>query len=241
MAGVWVDAGETTPPRTGEAKIDAGQVVDRGVLTDAAQLPRLRSGDTEEFERLVVTHHALMYRVARAHVASSAVAEDVVQDTWIAVLDGLTAFEGRSSLRTWIFQILKNVARRRGQREARVVPFSSLMATELGERTLPSVDPERFIPPSDHEWPGHWLWPPRQWEGGVEERLLHAETQALMAASIEELPPVQRTVLWLRCIEGWASEEVCLALEISAANQRVLLHRARSNVRGSLEALLETS
>jgi RNA polymerase sigma-70 factor (ECF subfamily) len=240
MAGAWVGAvDEATPPHT--TKTNAGQVVDHNVLADAAQLDRLRSGDTEEFERLVVAHHALMWRVARAYVATSAVAEDVVQDTWIAVLDGLTAFEGRSSLRTWIFQILKNVARRRGQREARVVPFSSLVATELDERTLPSVDPERFIPPSDHEWPGHWLWPPRQWEGGVEERLLHAETQALMIASIEELPPVQRTVLWLRCMEGWASEEVCLALEISAANQRVLLHRARSKLRASLEALLEES
>lgn len=239
MAGAWTDAADRTASRRSSPEDE--QVLRDQVRTEAAQLRGLRDGDAAEFERLVVTHHELMRRVARAYVASSAAAEDVVQDTWIAVLDGLTAFEGRSSLRTWIFQILRNVARRRGQREARVVPFSSLMATELGERTLPSVDPERFTPSSDHEWPGHWLWPPRQWEGGVEERLLHAETQALMAASIEELPPVQRTVLWLRCVEGWASEEVCLALEISAANQRVLLHRARSHVRGSLDALLEAS
>ncbi|MDQ3688528.1 MAG: RNA polymerase sigma factor [Chloroflexota bacterium] len=182
-----------------------------------------------------------MRRVARAYVSSSAVAEDVVQDTWIAVLNGMTAFEGRSSLRTWIFQILRNMARRRGQREARVVPFSSLLTTELDVEIIPTVDPERFIPPGDHDWPGHWLWPPRRWECGVEERLLHEETRTMIAVSIEKLPPVQRTVLWLRCIEGWTPQEVCLALEISATNQRVLLHRARATVRRALAALFEES
>jgi RNA polymerase sigma-70 factor (ECF subfamily) len=203
------------------------------------QLKRLREGDTTEIELLVRTHHPLMIRVASAYVGSRAVAEDVAQDTWIAVFEGLADFESRSSLRTWMFHILTNIARRRGQRESRVVPFSMLVTAEAGDDAA-VVDPERFMP-DNTDWPGHWLWPPRQPAADVDERLLDAEAQTQVAATVDGLPLAQRTVLWLRSVEGWTAEDVCLALDISAANQRVLLHRARSAVRSSIEKRVETA
>jgi RNA polymerase sigma-70 factor, ECF subfamily len=168
-----------------------------------------------------------MIRVAMAYVPSRAAAEEAVQETWIAVMRGIGDFEGRSSLKTWIFRILTNVAMRSGARERRSVPFSALAeAEDTGE---PSVDPARFSPAD-----GHWAVPPVGWPT-PEEGLLAGETREVITAAIAELAPAQRTVIALRDVEGWSSEEVSEALEISAGNQRVLLHRARSRVRAAIE------
>jgi RNA polymerase sigma-70 factor (ECF subfamily) len=173
-----------------------------------------------------------MIRVALSYVPSRAAAEEVVQETWIAVMQGIDAFEGRSSLKTWIFRILTNVAMRSGARERRSMPFSALaQAEDTGE---PSVDPARFLP-ADHElFPGHWALAPARWPT-PEEGLLAGETREVIAAAIAELPDAQRTVISLRDIEGWSSEEVSEALEITPGNQRVLLHRARNRVREAIE------
>ena len=168
-----------------------------------------------------------MIRVAMAYVPSRAAAEEAVQETWIAVMRGIGGFEGRSSVKTWIFRILTNVAMRSGARERRSVPFSALAeAEDTGE---PSVDLGRFSLAD-----GHWAVPPVRWPT-PEEGLLAGETREVITAAIAELPPAQRTVIALRDIEGWSSEEVSEALEVSAGNQRVLLHRARSRVRAAIE------
>jgi RNA polymerase sigma-70 factor (ECF subfamily) len=192
----------------------------------------LRRGDEQAFAALVDMHTPALLRVAMAYVPSHAVAEEVVQETWIAVLRGIDGFEGRSSLKTWIFRILTNVAMRGGSRERRSVPFATLAAAEdTGE---PSVDPGRFLP-ADHElFPGHWALMPTRWPT-PEEGLLSGEAREVILAAIEALPKAQRTVIALRDIEGWSAEEVCAALEISAGNQRILLHRARSRVRAAIE------
>jgi RNA polymerase sigma-70 factor, ECF subfamily len=189
-------------------------------------------GDADAFATLVDRHSPAMIRVALAYVPSRAAAEEAVQETWIAVIRGIDGFERRSSLKTWIFRILTNVAMRAGARERRSMPFSALAeAEDTGE---PSVDPDRFLP-ADHElFPGHWAIVPTRWPL-PEEGLLAGETRAVIAAAIAELPVAQRTVIALRDVEGWSSEEVCDALEISAGNQRILLHRARNRVRDAIE------
>jgi RNA polymerase sigma-70 factor, ECF subfamily len=203
-------------------------------LSDAQLVEALRRGDGMAFRQLIDAHSPALMRVARGYVGSRAVAEEVVQETWLAVLRGVERFEGRSSLKTWIFRILTNVASARASRERRSVPFSSLAAREVaGGQTV--VDPERFLPAGDECWPGHWASAPTTWQT-PEEGLLSAETRQLIVAAIEQLPVAQRTVISLRDIEGWPSEEVCSVLEISAGNQRVLLHRARAKVRNLLEA-----
>jgi RNA polymerase sigma-70 factor (ECF subfamily) len=196
------------------------------VVSDQQTLEALRRGEERAFIDLVEQHQSLMLRVARRYVGSRAVAEEVVQETWLGVLNGLDRFEGRASLKTWIFRILTNRALTRAERESRVTPFE------------PAVDPDRFRPDGD-PYPGGWKTFPTSWDGLPEERLLARETLALVAAAITGLPERQHTVIVMRDIEGWSSEEVCQALEISEANQRVLLHRARSKVRRTLEAYLE--
>jgi RNA polymerase sigma-70 factor, ECF subfamily len=199
---------------------------------DSSTVAALRRGDERAFAALVDLHTSAMVRVALAYVPSRAVAEEVVQETWIAVVRGIDDFQGRSSLKTWIFRILTNVAMRGGSRERRSVPFAALAAAEdTGE---PSVDPDRFLPPDHALFPGHWAIMPTRWPT-PEEGLLAGETRAVIAAAIEQLPKAQRTVLALRDVEGWSSEEVCDALEISAGNQRILLHRARTRVRAAIE------
>ncbi len=200
---------------------------------DAELVSALQQGDEKAFLALVERYHATMVRVARGYVASRAVAEEVAQETWLGVLQGIDRFEGRSSLRTWIFRILTNRAKTRGQREARTIPFSSLGPE--GEDGGPSVDPERFRPAEDRVAPGAWADPPREWGHDPVRRLLGRETLGLIGAAIDELPPVQREVIVLRDVEGWEAAEVCDALELSEGNQRVLLHRARSRVRSALE------
>ena len=197
---------------------------------DAELLARLRAGDERAFEELVRMYHGTMLGVARTYVKTRAIAEEVVQDAWVGVLKGLDRFEGRSSLKTWVLRILVNTAMTRGGREARSVPFSSLAP----EGEEPAVEPERFRGP-DGAFPGHWAGYPQDWSTLPEEALAGRETLAVIKAAIEGLPPAQRQVITLRDIQGWSSDEVCDALEVSEGNQRVLLHRARSRVRAALE------
>ncbi len=150
------------------------------------------------------------------------------------MLDSLERFEARSSLKTWIFRILTHTALTSGRKERRSVPFAALAAADPD---APAVDPQRFLPDTHDRWPGHWAVAPAAWPT-PEDGLLSGELRQVLAAAIEALPPAQRTVIGLRDVEGWAPEEVCEALEISAGNQRVLLHRARARVRTAVEAYL---
>jgi RNA polymerase sigma-70 factor, ECF subfamily len=200
--------------------------------TDAPELAALRAGDERAFLALVTRHHAAMIRVARLYVSSAAHAEEVVQEAWLGVLRGLNLFEGRSSLKSWIFRILVNCAKSRGVREVRSVPVSALAAEEDAEGA--TVPEERFRGEGEL-WAGHWARPPAAW---ADDQLASAEAAALARQAIETLPPAQRTVITLRDVDGWESSEVCELLGISEANQRVLLHRARAKVRAILEERL---
>jgi RNA polymerase sigma-70 factor, ECF subfamily len=197
----------------------------------------LRAGDESAFEMLIDRYHGPLLRLAMLYVPSRAVAEEVVQETWLGVLQGLARFESRSSLKTWIFRILTNRARTRGQREGRSIPFSAVWAPE-SDAADPAVDADRFRP-SDHEFAGHWISRPQNWEALPEERLIGLETRAQIQQAIDALPGSQREVIRLRDVEGWSSEEICNVLEITETNQRVLLHRARSKVRRTLEQYLD--
>jgi len=197
--------------------------------TEHELVAALRAGDERAFMELVDRYGPSMLRLARSFVSSQAVAEEVVQETWLGVLRGLDRFEERSSLKTWIFRILANVARTKGERESRSLPFSSLEQAGSDE---PAVDPSRF------DAGGAWNSPPASWEDVPEDRLLSRETLGSIDAAIAMLPPAQRTVITLRDVNGWSSDEVCNVLDISETNQRVLLHRARSKVRRALEAQL---
>jgi RNA polymerase sigma-70 factor, ECF subfamily len=202
---------------------------------EARTIRALRDGDETEFMALVERYGPAMLRVAQMYVPSRAIAEEVVQDAWIGVLRGLDRFEGRSSLRTWIFRILVNTAKTRGLRERRSTPFSSIWDPGAEE---PSVDPDRFFPDDDPHAPRNWSTLPATWSGIPEERLTDRETLAVIGRAIEALPPAQREVIRLRDVLGWSSAEVRNALELSETNQRVLLHRARAKVRRALERYL---
>jgi RNA polymerase sigma-70 factor (ECF subfamily) len=194
---------------------------------DARLVERLRAGDEGAFAELVSRYNSSLLRVARLFVPTAALAEDVVQETWLGVVKGIDRFEGRSSLKTWIFRILTNTAKTRGQREARSLPFSSL---DDAEGTFePAVEAGRFTPV------GHWVDPPRAWP---EDRLLARETVQVIETAIASLPPAQRAVVSLRDVEGWHAEEVRNALDLSETNQRVLLHRGRAKVRRALDQYL---
>jgi RNA polymerase sigma-70 factor (ECF subfamily) len=209
------------------------------MLLDAADVrlvEALRRGEAPAFAALIDRYSSALLRVARMYVPSHAVAEEVVQETWLGVLRGIDRFEGRSSLKTWLFRILTNVAKTRGERERRTVPFSALVEAGAGE-TEPSVDPDRFLPAEHERWPGHWALGPTGWEL-PEEALLSGETRAVILRAIEMLPLTQQQVITLRDISGWPSQEICNALEITETNQRVLLHRARSRVRAAVEEYL---
>jgi RNA polymerase sigma-70 factor (ECF subfamily) len=202
---------------------------------DVRLVERLRSGDEAAFRELVREHNGALQRVAMIYVRRPDVAEEVVQETWLAVLNGLDRFEGRSSLKTWIFRILANIAKTRAERERRVIPVSTLEDPALVPE--PAVPPGRFRPPYDPRRPGWWATPPERWEL-PEEQAIQDETVAVVRAAIDELPPNQRAVITLRDVLGWPSDEVRNALGLSATNQRVLLHRARSKVRQALEAYM---
>jgi RNA polymerase sigma-70 factor, ECF subfamily len=193
---------------------------------DARLVERLRVGDERAFAELVQSYNSSLLRVARLFVPTAALAEDVVQETWLGVLKGIDRFEGRSSLKTWIFRILTNTAKTRGRREARSLPFSSLEDDGAFE---PAVEAGRFTPV------GHWADPPRAWP---EDRLLARETVQVIETAIASLPPAQRAVVSLRDVEGWDAEEVRNALDLSETNQRVLLHRGRAKVRRALDQYL---
>ncbi|WP_300608864.1 RNA polymerase sigma factor [Trebonia sp.] len=191
--------------------------------SDEELLRRLRAGDEQGFVALVERYNGSMLRLAGAFVPSHAVAEEVVQDTWLAVLRGLTGFEGRSSLRTWMFTILVNRARTTGMREQRSVPVA-----DAG----PVVDASRFGPD------GAWSVPPEHWIEEAEERVEAGKLTGLLRSAIDGLPARQREVVLLRDVEGMSSAEVCGVLSISEANQRVLLHRGRGKLRQVLESEL---
>src|SRR3954452_3223830 len=197
-------------------------------LPDAEIVAALKRGDESVFADLVDAYSPGLLRMARMFVRDQAVAEDVVQETWIAVLRGIDRFEGRSSLKTWIFRILINTAKTRGQRESRSIPFSA--ATGGAE---PSVDPDRFLD-ADHRHAGGWMLGPTEWQT-PEEELLQGETRDAILAAIEELPESHRAVITMRDVEGFPPDEVSEALGITDGNQRVLLHRARAKVRAAIE------
>ena len=190
---------------------------------------RLRKRDEQAFVELVDRYGPAMLRVAMTFVRTRAVAEEVVQDAWLGVLRGIDGFEGRSSLKTWLFRIVANTARTRGEREARTVPFASIMDE-------PAVEPERFFGADHPLAPGGWSSPPHEWPA---ERLEAREVQAVIDGVIAELPPQQRQVITLRDVIGCDAEETCNALGLTEVNQRVLLHRARSRVRRALERYME--
>ena len=197
---------------------------------DAVLLERLRAGDETAFDELVALHDGALRRVARTYVRTDAAAADVVQETWLGVIRGLDGFEGRSSLRTWIFRILVNRARTRAVREARDLPFSS-----LGDDERPAVEPSAFGPE------GHWSSAPPRLDGEPETNLLSAELRAHLLQAVDGLAPAQRAVITLRDLVGLNADEVCEMLELTEGNQRVLLHRARSRVRAALLPLVEVA
>jgi RNA polymerase sigma-70 factor (ECF subfamily) len=194
------------------------------IQRDEDLVARLREGDEAAFAALVDRYHPTLGRLALGFVPSRAVAEEVVQETWLGVLDGIAGFEGRSSLKTWIFRILVNRAKTRGEREGRTIPMSALAPDDA------AVSPDRF------DARGMWSNPPERWaEDTPEAALLRAETRAMLEQAIAALPPSQRIVLELRDVAGLESEAVCSVLDITETNQRVLLHRARARVRAALE------
>ncbi len=202
---------------------------------DRRLVAALRAGEEAAFEELIDRYHPALVRLAMAFVPSRAVAEDVAQDAWLGVLRGIDRFEGRSSLRTWLYRILVNTAKTRGVRESRSVPFAAL-AVEGDDG--PSVDPRRFRPLDDPSLPGAWASPPHSWDGLPEATLLGRETLEVIDRAIGSLPPAQQQVIRLRDVEGFSAREVSDLLELSDANERVLLHRARSKVRQALESYL---
>ncbi len=200
---------------------------------EATRLAALRSGDQAAFAQIVDELSPGLLRLAMQYTPSRAVAEEVVQDTWLGVINGIDRFEGRSSLKTWIYSILVNTARTRGKRERRTLPFSYFRRRAEEGGGEPAVEPERFQGRRG-EQPGAWARPPIEWEA-PEDRLATAEASRVMLDAIAGLPPRQREVITLRDIQGLSAEEARNALGVSETNQRVLLHRARSKVRAALE------
>ena len=198
----------------------------------------LRAGDEAAFSRLVSEWSRPMLTLARNFVSTEASAEEVVQETWLAVIKGLDRFEGRSALRTWVYRILVNTAKSRGVKEHRTLPWSSVAGDDAG----PSLDPALFQSAGEAH-PGHWRAAPTAWpdDVAVEGSVLAGEVRGKLRTAVDALPDRQRIVLTLRDVLGHSSEEVCQLLEISQANQRVLLHRARTAVRAGLAAYLEGS
>lgn len=195
---------------------------------DRSLVEQLLAGDEAAFTCVVERYHGSLLRFARLFVSNAAVAEEVVQDTWLAVLNGLSSFEGRSTLKSWIFSILANRAKSRAVREKRTIAFSELAAP--GSEDEPAVDPDRFTSS------GAWSTPPGRWsEDTPESLLLHCEALAVVQQARDALPAIQRAVVTLRDVEGLEAADVCNILEISETNQRVLLHRGRSKVRAALE------
>ena len=200
--------------------------------SDTELVERLRDGDEATFARLIDAYSAPLLRLAVTFVQSRAVAEEIVQETWMAVVTGIGRFEGRSSVRTWLFKILTNKAKTRALTERRTISFSDFDPNDTDE---PAVDPSRFLPASHPQWPGHWATAPQPWSMGPEGTALDRETLAVLRSALEALPRAQRVVVALRDVHGWPAADICAALDLSEANQRVLLHRGRSRLRAVLE------
>jgi RNA polymerase sigma-70 factor (ECF subfamily) len=220
--------------------------VQRGTATpgtvysdDTVLVPALRDGDEAAFGWLLDRYDQSLRRLAMNYVQTRATADEVVQDTWMGVITGIDRFEGRSSLKTWVFRILVNVARARGVREHRSIPFAAAGGA-LEDGAEPAFEPDRFRP-EGADYPGHWVSFPIPWEHEPEGRIEASETVGVVRDAMRRLPPAQEEVMTLRDVEGWSSSEICDALNISETNQRVLLHRARSKVRNALEQYLESS
>jgi RNA polymerase sigma-70 factor (ECF subfamily) len=196
------------------------------------ELEALRAGDEAAFVALIDRYHGPLYRLAMAYVRDHGVAEDVVQETWLTCLRSLDKFEGRSSLKTWIFGILINVARSRRRKESRLLPLTTLFRGDDSDSRRPTVDPDRF------GGDGMWIAPPDSWSNIPLAKVVQAETLERVKAAIEGLPLKQREVIVLRDIAGLEADEVCRLLSISAENQRVRLHRGRAAVRKMLEAYM---
>lgn len=206
-------------------------------MDETSLLESLRKGDQIAFTQLVEQYHASLVRLASYYVHDHSTAEEVAQETWMAVLKGLNRFEGRSSLRTWIYTILTNRAKTHSQREPRTLAYSELEETFENQ---PTVDPERFKPPTAPNRPGHWAVLPELWINIPEEAFLSKEMLNIVRRAIASLPENQQAVITLRDVDGFSSEDVCNVLGISETNQRVLLHRARAKVRKVLEDYLHT-
>lgn len=207
-------------------------LADGALPADAVIVARLRDRDEPMFAALVDAWSPGMLRTARAYVADEHAAQDVVQEAWLGVVRGIGGFQARSSLRTWVYRILINRAKTRGVGDARTVPVGSLTLTS--EDFGPTVEPARFRGPGD-PYPGHWRSHPPAWPSPEDDAVAN-ETRRLLLAALAGLPPRQRIVVTLRDADGYTSDEVCRLLSISATNQRVLLHRGRAALRGSLEA-----
>lgn len=217
-----------------------GPVESRPTSVDERRLVEaLCAGDEEAFIRVVNLYGSTMLRVAQLYVSNRAVAEEVVQETWLAVVRGIESFERRSSLKTWLLRILTNTAKTRAAREGRSVPLAALGAEELGAAER-SVEADRFRGEGER-WADHWTSSPERWDELPEARLLSDETIRIVERAAASLPPAQRAVVTLRDIVGCDADEVCELLEITAANQRVLLHRARTKLRKTLEQHLTSS
>jgi RNA polymerase sigma-70 factor, ECF subfamily len=231
-----MDAGPEEPTGRGAAAVTAASLPG-GSDAQKELLDRLRTGDRAAFTELVDGWSPALLRVARLHVSTHADAEEVVQETWLAVITQLDRFQGRSSLRTWVFRILENRARSRWDREVRSLPWSSAFPDlENPEDGGPTVGPERFRGPGD-QWPGGWtvIGRPVPWQPGPEDAAVAAELRTELGAALADLPDQQRTVVELRDVHGLTSDEVCERLDLTPANQRVLLHRGRARLRSRLE------
>lgn len=226
----FVERGFETPVAARAARLRT--VVDDRWATDEDLIAALRAGDKDAFRALVDTLHAPLVRLARMYV-STATAEDAVQDTWVSVVRSIGSFEGRASLKTWVFRVMLNRVRTLARRDAKTVPFATAgFESEPG----PSVDPRRLVHPDLGAH--HWVGVPARWDLLPEQQLVSAEVRSVIADALQKVPNAQREVLTMRDIEGWSSEETCDALGISAVNQRVLLHRGRASLRVVLEDYL---
>jgi RNA polymerase sigma-70 factor, ECF subfamily len=216
-----------------QAELASARVAERWA-PDERLVAGLRAGDERTFRELFQRHCPAMKRVARGYVQSDAVAEEIVQETWLAVLTGIDRFEGRCALGTWMFSILINQAKTHNTRERKAVPFSSISPTDGDE---PAVDADRFQN-DDDAWPGHWATPPRPWQR-PDRRVLSLEARGRLKDALSQLPARQRLVVGLRDVDGLSSAEVCGLLGLSRENERVLLHRGRSRLRAALEEYID--